>query len=144
VDADGMVIEQRPELKDVADLHRRLYEANVAATGVGDGADLAIFMRDDTGQVRAGLEGWTWGGCLFVRNLWVREDLRGAGHGTRLVRAAESEAIRRGCRKVMLETDSFQAPAFYRGLGYELIAEVQGILGDTTRLHFRKWLPAGP
>ena len=142
MDAGSLVIEDQPEPGDVARLERRLYESNVAATGVKDGRSLAIFVRDDLGGLAAGLDGWTWGGCLFVRTLWVREDLRHAGQGTRLVRAAEVEAVRRGCRKAMLDTDSFQAPDFYRKLGYEVIAEVEGYLPGTTKIQFRKWLLA--
>ena len=89
----------------------------------------------DAGTVTAGLHGWTWGGTGFVRTLWVREDLRG-----RLLEAAEREAARRGCREMQLDTHAYQAPSFYRRLGYEQIGDLPGWPSGSRRLFFRKAL----
>ena len=50
--------------------------------------------------------------------VWVREDRRGEGWGTRLMAAAEEEARERGCQRVAVSSFTFQAPAFYQQLGY--------------------------
>ena len=71
----------------------------------------------------------------------MREDRRRQGYGTRLMQAAEAEAVRRGCGKAMVDTDSFQAPGFYAKLGYEVLGEVEGYFGRMTRVHLRKRLP---
>ena len=42
------------------------------------------------------------------------------------MRLFEERATARGCRIFYLETFSFQAPAFYRKLGYESALEVRG------------------
>ncbi len=91
---------------------------NAAATGHTDGELLCIEVRGGDGDLRAGLSGWTWGGCGYVDVLWVRGDHRGAGLGTRLLAAAEEEMRRRGCDQVALSTHSFQAPGFYARFGY--------------------------
>lgn len=91
---------------------------NAAATGHTDGELLCIEVRGGDGDLRAGLSGWTWGGCGYVDVLWVRGDQRGAGLGTRLLAAAEEEMRRRGCDQVGLSTHSFQAPGFYARFGY--------------------------
>ena len=91
---------------------------NAAATGCADGRLLCVSARGGGGDLRGGLFGWTWGGCGYVEFLWVREDQRGSGLGTRLLAAAEQEARRRGCDQVALSTHSFQAPGFYARLGY--------------------------
>jgi GNAT superfamily N-acetyltransferase len=111
------------EVSDADDgLRERLNEEinafNVAATGIADGAWLAIVVRDEDGALSAGLSGWTWGGCGYIEFLWVRADQRGHGLGSRLLAAAEREIRRRGCDQVALSTHSFQAPAFYARLGY--------------------------
>ena len=137
---DELRIEDEPRQAEVAALEDRLHRHNVAATGFDDGRWLAIFVRDGTGELEAGLHGWTWGGTGFVRTLWVRDDLRGRGLGARLLRAAEREAARRGCREMQLDTHAYQAPRFYRRLGYEQIGELPGWPGGTTRIFFRKAL----
>jgi len=137
---DDLRIEDEPRLADVAALDDRLYRYNAAVTGCDDGRWLAIFVRDEHGELMAGLHGWTWDRTAFVRTLWVREELRGQGLGTRLLEAAEREAGRRGCWEVQLDTHDYQAPRFYRRRGYEQIAELPGWPGASTRIFFRKTL----
>lgn len=107
--------EASPEQKDWLD--ERLYEFNVAATGLSDGRELALFVRDGT-ALRAGLTGVTWGGCCEIRQLWVHESLRGTGVGRRLMERAEALARERGCQQILVATHSFQAPGFYEKLGF--------------------------
>jgi len=117
-------------------LEDRLHEYNDAKTGMMDGKWLAIFIRDDTGAIRAGLSGWTWGRCCYLRYLWLHKDLRGQGYGTKLMRSAEQEASVRDCHQILLDTHSFQAPEFYLKLG----DEVFGLLEDYPRHHKNYYL----
>lgn len=114
-----------------ADAARRLLEArinefNVEATGIDDGAAIGWLVRDDRDEIFAGLSGWTWGGCLFVEFLWVRDDRRGQGWGSHLLATAEDHARNHGCERVALATHSFQAPAFYRARGYHEVGTIDG------------------
>jgi GNAT superfamily N-acetyltransferase len=139
--SEELEVQDEPRLEEMAALDERLHEYNVRATGHADGRWLAIFVRDGTGKIAAGLHGWTWGGTGYVRTLWVRDDLRGRGTGARLLRAAELEAARRGCREMQLDTHSYQAPGFYRRQGYQEIGQVPGWPGlAATRHFFRKAL----
>jgi len=143
---DDLKIEDEPRREDVALLNERLYEFNAAAAGVDDGRWLAIFVRDADEAIVAGLHGWTWGGTGFVQAIWVDKRLRGHGLGSRLIAAAEAEAVRRGCHQMHLDTHGYQAPAFYRRLGYEAIGELPGWPGNDVRIFFRKRLaePTSP
>ena len=76
-------------------------------------------MRDDAAGIVAGLSGFTWGGCCRVNYLWVAEPNRRGGLGRALLAAAETEALRRGCILIQLDTHDFQAPRFYEQLGYD-------------------------
>jgi len=79
---------------------------------------LAIFVREGA-QIVAGLAGETYCGWLFVKYLWVSEELRSKGVGRKLMGRAEALAIERGCHSAWLDTFSFQARGFYEKLGYE-------------------------
>ena len=116
-----LTLETNPNPADTHFLSERIYEYNVARTHITDGKLLGIFVRDDEGHIIAGLDGWTWGGCLWVEHLWVHEQWRGHNYGTELLHAAEAEAIQRGCQQAMLTTHSFQAPAFYQRHGYHIV-----------------------
>jgi GNAT superfamily N-acetyltransferase len=121
-------------------LGERIYEYNVAATGIHDAGLLSLSIIGPDGALRAGLFGWTWGECLEVDLLWTREDQRGRGLGTRLLLAVEAEACARGCRQVVLDTHSFQAPDFYRKLGYQVYGAVDDYPVGYQKLHLRKEL----
>lgn len=117
-DIPRLTIEDAPNEADVRFIEERIDAYNIAATGYDDYRPLAIFVRDSEGAIIAGLTGFTWGSTLKIEFFWVHEDLRGQGYGSRLIAAAEREAVTRGCRQAVLDTHSFQAPDFYPKLGY--------------------------
>jgi ribosomal protein S18 acetylase RimI-like enzyme len=122
----GVTFDRTPSEADVAFLGDQINEFNIRTTGIPFRGPVAAFVRDDEGAIIAGISGFVWGGCLKIQLLWVHEDLRGQGHGSRLLRAAEVEGQARGARQVLLATHGFQAPDFYRAHGYE----VYGYLAD--------------
>ena len=113
---------------------------NAAATGFGEARLLCIAVREDGGDLLAGLFGWTWGGCGYIDLLWVRSDLRGYGLGTRLLASAEEEMARRGCDQVTLSTHSFQAPGFYVRIGYKECGRTPGYPHGYDDIHLLKRL----
>jgi GNAT superfamily N-acetyltransferase len=113
---------------------------NAAVTGQADGRLLCVSVRGDGGDLRAGLFGWTWGGCGFIEFLWVRDDERGRGLGTRLLAAAEQEIRRRGCGQVALSTHSFQAPGFYARFGYRECGRTPAYPRGHDQIHLVKQL----
>ena len=80
---------------------------------------------------------WEW---LYIDLLWVREDLRGHGHGRQLMIRMEDAARQHGAKNVYLDTFSFQAPDFYKKLGYQVFGELQDFPPGQQRYFFRKQL----
>lgn len=131
---------EEPTLADIQYLEDRLYEFNQAATGIADGRSLGILVRDVEHRIVAGAAGHTWGETCELRQIWVAEPLRRQGIGRRLIAEAEGEAVRRGCRQLVLTTHEFQAPQFYEKLGYTVVSEIPDYPRGHSHLVLRKLL----
>jgi N-acetylglutamate synthase-like GNAT family acetyltransferase len=122
-------------------LSRELDEFNAAANPDVDPAEEVTVRVEADGEMVAGLSGWTWGEAAGIAMTWVREDQRGSGVGTGLVEAFEVEARKRGCTHVFVTSFTFQAPDFYRRLGYEEIFRWEGVPArGRDDVHLRKEL----
>src|SRR5262245_52932477 len=130
-----------PTPDEVQFLEDRIYEFNSRTTGIADGETLAFLVRERDSIV-AGIYGNTWGGTCELRQFWVAASQRGRGLGTKLFEAAEREARRRGCTQIVLMTFSFQAPAFYERLGFEVVATIDDHPRGHRNLMMRKRLQA--
>lgn len=86
---------------------------------------LTVFLRNDEEQICGGLIGSTYWGRLVIEKLWVDEAFRGRGYGEKILKAAEEEAVRRGCRYAHTDTFTWQALSFYQRLGYRQYAELK-------------------
>ena len=117
-------IEDEPKEADVEVLPNGLEAFNESRwPGHQPWKPLGVFVRDGE-RIVAGLAGETYSGWLFIKYLWVSDDLRGQGVGRNLIGAAEERALARGCHAVWVDTFSFQAPGFYRKLGFEVFGEL--------------------
>jgi GNAT superfamily N-acetyltransferase len=131
--ADGVpALDQR--LSDELDRY------NAAATpGTAAARELTVQIHDAEGELAAGLSGWTWGVAAGIGMTWVRDDVRGARLGTRLLEEFEAEAGRRGCTHVFVTSFTFQAPGFYERHGYREIFRWDGVPeAGQADVHFRK------
>ena len=114
---------------------KQLVAYNNQAAGKANFQPLAIKVRE-RGKIVGGLVGQTFWDWLFVELLWVSAEKRGKGLGKALLQKAEAEARKRGARNVYLNTYSFQAPGFYRKLGYRQFGELK----DFPAGHKHHWL----
>jgi GNAT superfamily N-acetyltransferase len=135
-----VMLDDAPSEADVRFIEEQLIAYNFATTGYTDYRPLAVLVRDADGAIRAGLTGFTWGSALKIEYLWVHEELRGQGYGSRLMLAAEQEAVRRGCHLAVVDTHSFQAPHFYPKLGYVQCGLVEDWPAGHSDTTFRKVL----
>jgi GNAT superfamily N-acetyltransferase len=134
-------LHDRKGSEDAQQILRSLVAFNQTQARKEDWRELTATVRDERGELIAGLNGhtdWTW---LFVKLLWVSEAHRRQGLGRKLLQAAEEEALRRGCRNVWLDTFEFQARGFYEKLGYEVFGELPDYPPGFRRFFLRKKLP---
>ena len=101
---------------------------------------LNIYVEDEQGQLMAGLVAETFGNWLEIEYLFVKEDIRGQGIGSQLLQQAESEAKKRNCRYVFVNTYQFQAPAFYQKHGYKEVFTLKDYPYDGQRHYYQKEL----
>jgi GNAT superfamily N-acetyltransferase len=119
-----------------------LDEYNFAATGTSqaDQGSFSVKVVDKTGGIVGGLTAWYWAGLCGISMLWVREDSRKDGWGSKILLAAEEEAKRRGCDRVCVSSFTFQTPAFYQRHGYVETGRALGIPGGAEDVHMFKHL----
>ena len=120
-----------------------LADFNLPFIGTDQQQRLAIIVRDE-GEVVAGLLAetkWNW---MYIGWVWVREDHRTNGIGTRMMRDAELQARAMGCDHAHLTTLDFQAKGFYERLGYEVFAALKDYPRGHTRFMMKKNIPEKP
>ena len=147
-----MPVEPQPSISEHDDLPAAeaavvdagLDASNAAAAALDGVRPLSCFVRGPSGEVIGGAVGRTWGACCESQQLWVDPGQRRQGLGARLVRAFEARAQARGCRTVYLTTFSFQAPAFYRSLGYRSGHELSGFAPGIAKFLMLRTLAAAP
>ena len=80
---------------------------------------LNIYLEDEEGDLVAGMVAETFGNWLEIEYLYVSEDLRRQGIGSKNLKMAENESRNRGCKYSFVDTFNFQAPKFYEKHGYK-------------------------
>ena len=103
---------------------------------------LHIYALDRDGNVVAGLIGRTHAlpAWLEVSVIWTAEHVRHQGLGRQLMTRAENEARQRRCRYARAATSNYQAPEFYRKLGYRLYGTLENCPPGETVFYFWKEL----
>ena len=104
-----------------------LLKFNEHAVGNASARTLAILLKEPTtDKLVGGLWARSLWGSLYIDMMFVPEALRGKGVGTSLLRQAEQEAIRRGCRDMWTDTYAFQARPFYEKAGFMVFGRLDG------------------
>ena len=136
----ALIVEDSPDAADLALLEEQVAAAAIAAAGLGDEQEFAIFARDDGGRVVAGISAIVWGGCCELQAMWVKESLRSRGLAFALIAGAEAEARRRGCALVVLHAYDLLTRGLYERLGYETVGVIENYPTGSAARWYRKLL----
>jgi len=104
------------------------------------GIEINLVLKDDEGKVVGGLGVSTALRVMHLEVFWVAKEYRKLGYGRELVLEAERIGREKGCILSHTWTFSFQAPEFYKKIGYELVAIYDGYPDGITEHIFRKRL----
>jgi GNAT superfamily N-acetyltransferase len=133
-----LVVEDSPDPADLALLEEHVAAAAIAAAGAGNDQEFGIFVRDDEGQILAGISGLVWAGCCELQAMWVDRSLRGRGLARALMAAAEDEARRQGCALIEFRAYDLLAPGLYERLGYQTVGVIEGWPAGSAARWYRK------
>lgn len=99
-------------------------------------------LKDKDGNVIGGINCilfYCWN-TMYIDILWVRENHRKNGHGSKLLNEIERIAREEKCTLIHLETMDFQAKDFYIKNGYEVFGELENVPDGHKRYYMRKIL----
>ena len=82
--------------------------------------DEFCFAAEEDGNILGVITGRAYYNEVHIGDLIVASSLRKGGIGSKLVRAVEDNYRGKGYDKITLTTFGFQAPEFYKKLGYEV------------------------
>ena len=108
--------------------------------GLEPGIHFAFFIKDENDKIKGGCSGYMFYGSLYVDLLWVDESLRGQQYGTRLMTAVEKMARDNNCNFLSVGTLDFEAPQFYKKLGFYIEFERSGYHKNSIMYFLRKEL----
>ncbi len=137
----SLTLTDAPEPADAGAIQVGLQQFNTETAGYVDARPLTVVARDpESGAVVGGILARTSFGLLFIDIFHVDAGLRGEGIGSRMLTMAEEEAKRRGCKRAVLYTISFQAPGFYARNGWRAFGEIPCDPPGTSRVFMSKEL----
>jgi len=119
-------------------VRKKLIEYNSVHVPNGIYEEVNLCIKNDNGDIIAGLNSavcWNW---MEIDILWVEENNRKNGLGKRLLTEAEKVARSKKCTFIKLNTFSFQAPEFYKKYGYKEIAIIENAPIGSNHYYFKK------
>ena len=119
-----VVVDYDPSQADNAVVSEGIIAFNENIIGERDKA-FSIFLKNDSGKIFGGIQAFLNTASVYIDVLWVEESHQKQGYGTKLLGAAEREAIKNGCIFSLVDTWDFQSEEFYLKNEYERIGEIK-------------------
>lgn len=137
-----IVAEKRRARSVTERVRTSLIAYNASKAGAPRYRRLVLSARDTKGRLVGGLVGLLYWNALYVDLLWVSARSRKDGIGRSLMREAEARARKAKKELVFLNTYSFQAPGFYRKLGFREFGRINRYPRGAARIFLVKRLRA--
>jgi len=135
----NVVVDYAPTEADNAVVREGIIAFNESVVGERD-KTVSIFLKNELGKVFGGIQAFLGTESLYIDVLWVEGNLQKQGYGTKLLDAAEQEAIKNGCKFITVDTWDFQAEGFYLKNGYERIGELKNYWLGHSKIFLKKIL----
>lgn len=132
-----VVVDYAPSQADNNVVSEGVFASHEKIIGERD-THFSIFLKNDSGKIFGGIQAFFDTESIYIDILWVEENLRKQGYGTKLLEAAEQEAINNGCIFSTTDTWDFQAEKFYLKNGYERMGEIKNYWFNHSRIFLRK------
>lgn len=133
-------VTDQPDAADLSAIGNQLAAFNTQDVGPSGRKDIVTTVKDEAGELIAGLSGYTAWGWLYIQWLWVSDSARGQGLAGQMLAAAESEARLRGCFGSYIDTFSPIALKTYQRAGYESFGQLEEFPKGRTRVWLKKGL----
>ncbi|TWT24867.1 GNAT family N-acetyltransferase [Planomicrobium sp. CPCC 101110] len=101
---------------------------------------MSFIARNDAGEIIGGVTGTIYWQHMHIDFLWVDEAERKQGIARQLMEQIEAYARSMNCRLMIVETFSFQAPGFYRKMGFREFGKIEDHPAGHSFHYFEKWL----
>jgi ribosomal protein S18 acetylase RimI-like enzyme len=139
-DLHFVVTEGEPKEEDFQELSTGLLAHHAKQGHKRTWEKYCIFLKDNNSKAYAGIiVTFLWNG-MHIDSLWVDETLRGQDYGTKLMKMAEDEALKRGCTVAYTDTFTWQASGFYEKLGYTLYGKLENFPEGNALSYYSKKL----
>lgn len=129
-----------PSDDDLRTIRENLTAFNRNDVGPDDMRPLAVVARNEDEAVVGGVVGNTAWGWLYVQWLWIAETERGKGLAAKMLAAAETEAISRGCGAAYIDTFNPVARRVYEKAGYTAFGQLEDFPKGRDRVFLQKKL----
>ena len=135
-----IIVDHKPSQADKDAVAEGLVVEYERLMGQSRDKEFSVFLKNDSGEILGGIQAQFDSESVYLETLWVDQKLRNQGYGTKLINAAELEAIKNGCVFSTLDTWDFQAEGFYLKNGYKPIGEIKKYWREHSRIFLRKVL----
>ena len=133
-----IISEKNPSQDDLNVLSEGICAEAYNKRGLTKIEHFCFFAKDKDLQIKGGIEGVIYYGCMYIDELWIDENYRDKGYATKLMLEAEALARLQDCGFITLNTMYFEAKPFYEKLGYQVEFKREGYAKASVLYSLRK------